>query len=159
MIFLDIDGVLNSAKWYKERMELDSWNSVKDNDSHELDPYCVNLLMDFIKSENDVKIVFISAWIKLEGWESDLYINGVELEEYYQIDTDGHRYDAIQEFIDDYEIKNYVIVDDDYYDKYIEIFGKEKVIRTFWQEGLRVENMNEIKNILKQKESVYNAKK
>lgn len=61
IIFLDIDGVLNHERFYKERFE-------KRNDAYklerpysEIDPECVNNLNQLVK-ETQAKIVISSTW-------------------------------------------------------------------------------------------------
>jgi len=66
IIFLDIDGVLNNAKWYKT----DEFKSItnKDDDICHFDPKCVANL-NKITSETNAKIVISSSWRMLKTRE------------------------------------------------------------------------------------------
>ncbi len=66
VIFLDIDGVLNSASWFKARDKDDSKSeSVFEHHSNDLSPWLVTTfesLMAFAIKEEDTRIVLSSTW-------------------------------------------------------------------------------------------------
>lgn len=130
VIFLDIDGVLNSLDYmnanYSARMlEAKSKGvSFKDDLNHKtrdkygqlFDPRCVCWLTYIIKS-TDAKIVISSSW-RLNGLSSmiDMWsFRGLEgdIIGVTECLNEGIRGDEIQRYIDDNGIKNYCIIDDD----------------------------------------------
>lgn len=56
IIFLDIDGVFNSEKYYRQRKDFTPWDEAK-----EFDPVCVNLFNNII-GNTGAKIVISSCW-------------------------------------------------------------------------------------------------
>ncbi len=56
LIFLDIDGVFNSEKYYKQRKDFTPWD-----ESKEFDPECVNNFNRII-GQTGAKIVVSSCW-------------------------------------------------------------------------------------------------
>lgn len=123
LLFLDIDGVLNSLNFYKIGYELNggitTHTSVFERHTDDLDPIAVDLLKDFVLKYN-IDIVLSSTWRKmftiaeikdlfaLVGWEGIPIIDvtpvlhtirGEEIQEWYRM------------FKDEYE--EYVIIDDD----------------------------------------------
>jgi hypothetical protein len=61
VIFLDIDGVLNSELWYKRRYESDVDDIHENYPYYEFDPNAITHLNHIIKS-TDAKIVVSSTW-------------------------------------------------------------------------------------------------
>lgn len=156
LLFLDIDGVLNSLVWYKIR-NLDE-NRFKDKDRslftrtcEEIDPRPLNLLKEFVE-ENNIKIVVSSSWrllmpytelkevFKKVGWEEAPLI----------ADTSnfGSRGEEIKAFIRDFKlpIDSYAIIDDDS-DMTIEQ-KKSHFVKTEWCFGLQEEHIKKLKTIL-----------
>jgi len=122
VLFLDIDGVLNSREYMKKIGRGDV-----------IDPRCVLYLNEVINTTN-CNIVVSSAWRNIHTWPELLAIledNGVNVktfigktpDRFHQFKTRG---DEIIEWIEDYSIRNdvdltYAVVDD-------ELTGLEKVI-------------------------------
>lgn len=130
VIFLDIDGVLNTwdyigslyllANKHKVGSSIDEYGQL-------FDPRCVNYL-DYIIRETDAKIVISSTWRNKgisnlqEMWEmrdlpgeiidvTPLTLDGEIVERYYHVDAD--RGYEIQEWLDNHDdIESYVILDD-----------------------------------------------
>ncbi len=109
VLFLDIDGVLNSEKYYqKGRTNLSYPLS-------EIDPASVDLI-NYIVSETGCKIVLSSSW-RLNGLnECNNIFEKVGLPKIYDIIpihlVRGCRGEEIQEWLDTHKIESYVIVDD-----------------------------------------------
>jgi len=60
IIFLDIDGVLNTPSW-----------SVKAQTFRTMDPKAVNVLQQVVKA-HDAQIVISSTWRRLKGWGKEI---------------------------------------------------------------------------------------
>ena len=163
VIFLDIDGVLNSEKLAKQLYN----NGIKchgDNGVYNfIDENIVKELVQFCKTYN-IKIVITSSWrhfyfddtIKFfqEKRNKKLhplipYIIGQTPRLYKEKENGGseqlYRGDEIQYYIDMYHIENYVIIDDDsdMLDSQLDTF-----IQTDYKYGLTHEHFNKIKYIL-----------
>lgn len=126
IIFLDIDGVLNSSKsaeYYHNKYGGNGFGGFfREDDEPTLenvlwDEDCVELLNDIIK-ETNAKIVISSTWRKyysLDAFKKMFKLYGVE-----NLDIIGrtklgtrHRGEEIQAYIDEHKITKYVILDDD----------------------------------------------
>lgn len=115
ILFLDIDGVLNSVDWYKRRL------SRRDRPRDEIDPIALQRLVDVLKATG-AYVVISSTWRKL--YPTDLICKHFcalgmpeELIERF-IDVTpvlkGFRGDEVQAWLDKHpEVKQYAIVDDD----------------------------------------------
>lgn len=152
IIFLDIDGVLNSAMWSehvaKNREEyygvyIPEWQDIN----------AINMLERFIKN-NDIKLVISSSWRlnTVEETKKDFkrydyirrlnpYIIGVT-----PYKDSRHRGEEIKAYLDEHpEIDNWVIVDDD-----TDILP-EQTYRFVWINnyyGLRNGDLINVENIL-----------
>jgi len=132
LIFLDIDGVFNSEKYYVQRE-----NFTVREEAKEFDPECVGYFNTII-AETDADIVVSSTWrrgdlnylqdlfkeVGINGnvvgetaklrWNCDypgVSINrGTEIQHYYAAKHDFVHYDWKE---NDSELKSYVIIDDD----------------------------------------------
>lgn len=119
LLFLDIDGVLNSVNYYMTRVRGEVPTSVFEYHSTDLDPTAVDLLKNFVLEYN-IDIVLSSTWRKLfaiseikdlftlAGWEGIPIIDftpvlhtirGEEIQKWYNM------------FESEYD--EYVIIDDD----------------------------------------------
>lgn len=132
VLFLDLDGVLNSfdnlhALTYQNIMDIN--NPSNDKYGHLFDERCVRWL-DWIVKKTDCKIVISSTW-RMSGlkvmksmWEErnlageviGVTTTNVKQETLSKY-SNGHRYDErgyeIQEWLDEHpEVTNYCIVDD-----------------------------------------------
>lgn len=128
VVFLDVDGVLNTERWIIEQYK----KTGKPHSCHhsEFDPICMNNLEKLVK-EFDLKIVISSTW-RLgdhetdEGWNALMdRLNSIGIEDnvigytpnlsrkYQSSCCRGHE---IQKWLDDNvdeNIENFVILDDD----------------------------------------------
>lgn len=119
LLFLDIDGVLNSVNYYKTRIRGEVPTSVFEHHCNDLDPIAVDLLKKFVL-EYDIDIVLSSTWRKLfsiaeikdlfsaAGWE------GIPIIDFTPV-LHTIRGKEIQEWFTPFasEYESYVILDDD----------------------------------------------
>lgn len=120
IIFLDIDGVLNSERWYKLYMV----SSLKHNKDiyEDINPFSIsnlNIVLDYTKA----KIVISSTWrfafenICKKLYESKLLKDSIiDKIDGYEFDQEYGRAQLIQNYINEHkdEIENYVILDSDF---------------------------------------------
>lgn len=126
IIFLDIDGVLNHEKFYKERFEKRYEEGSMSYPYSEIDPECVKNLNQLIK-DTGAKVVISSTWrhsglkycedaLKFHGFEGEIIdttpssrcgmcVRGNEILKWIQ----DHK-DLVGEY---YNFTEYVILDDD----------------------------------------------
>lgn len=126
IIFLDIDGVLNHERFYKERFEKRYDEGAIAYPYSEIDPECVKILNQLIK-DTDAKVVISSTWrhsglnycldvLKFHGFEGDIIDITPDLK-----DGNYLRGNEILKWIKDneqlvgpyYNFTEYVILDDD----------------------------------------------
>jgi hypothetical protein len=114
IIFLDIDGVLNSGEYvhsprYKKRRQL----GFPDCD---LDLMAIHHLNKICK-ETEAHIVVSSTWREMDECVPALKRNGVKAPIIGKTPTlhraEATRGEEIQSYIQGYEIENYLIIDDD----------------------------------------------
>lgn len=117
IIFLDVDGVLNSGVYAEEYVE-----KYKDNEEYHIwcDPVAVQKVTDFCK-DNHCWLVISSSWRKTNDIQSTVDrfedISGFHPLIPYIVGQTSRigrtRGEQIKDFVDNFGIKNYVIVDDD----------------------------------------------
>ena len=164
IIFLDIDGVLNSERWAKEQFE----KTGKPLSSiYMVDEVAVEHLMNLLRKHDDLKLVISSSWrgLSLSDTRSNLAESKLDVLLPWVIGSTprcrGNRGQQIEIFrnfadkLDDpfcnnhcefpFIIKNYVIVDDDrdFLDSQLSHF-----VHTTWQFGLLDEHITKIEKIL-----------
>ena len=61
IIFLDIDGVLNSEKWYIERFDKNLYPNLENHHLCEFDPLTIEQL-NLLTDKTNAKIVISSTW-------------------------------------------------------------------------------------------------
>jgi hypothetical protein len=147
IIYLDIDGVLNSDDFAKFCLEEEGYNPFIED---ELDPRAIKNLK-YIIDETGAKIILSSSW----RWESDArdavhkqlkmfnldFIDTTTME----IGRCKSRTMEIEAHLQDHpEIKNYVILDDDE----IESPLNERHVKTTFKFGLTREKAEQAINIL-----------
>ena len=121
-IFLDIDGVLNSIEYYKEKPQHERWKELKDKlDKHiawgvcNIDPKAVKLLNKLV-NETGAQIVVSSSWRGDIALQTIFSLSGIEKPIYGETPrlTSGFRGQEIKLWLEK-QSKPYkfVIIDDD----------------------------------------------
>jgi hypothetical protein len=157
IIFLDVDGVLNSWNWWDEREKLDPEH--KHDDAFELDPKAIEVLKTII-DRTGAKIVVSSTWrfcyynllisllkevipyIEVIGKtprkDCDMCVRGNEILKWLK---DNEAVTGVPYHI----YKNYLILDDDSDMLY---WQKDNFIKTHYQTGLIEEYVDKAVEIL-----------
>ena len=158
IIFLDIDGVLNSEKWHKERFDKKLYPNLENYPLCEFDPLTIEQL-NLLTDKTNAKIVISSTWRmgrtidELKKLFEEVGIKGEIIGVTPHLTfSDGHGVDRgneIKRWIDlncirwwdkmlsqkekDITLESYVILDDDP-DMLLE--QKDNFVRTSWRDGL-----------------------
>ena len=149
VIFLDIDGVLNSKDFFNKRKE-------RGGKHHQFDPECVKLLNDITDSTNAL-IVISSSWRVVHDFDEltkllhDVGIKGKIIGKTERLDIFDYgpapRGVEIQDYLNRKKlIKNYIILDDDTDMLYSQ---RQHFFNTSWETGLTRELTNRIIKFLK----------
>lgn len=153
IVFLDIDGVLNSDDWYKSGEAKKAYEKTKIVSDYHFDPKAWKLVEKLL-IETSAKIVLTSSWrnFTLEATLKDFTGTNFEVLNKYIVGITPrsrlrHRGKEIETFIKNTDIKidGYVIIDDD------TDFNTEQLpyfVRTDWFHGITEENYNKAKKIL-----------
>ena len=121
IVFLDIDGVLNSDDWYKSGEAKKAYEKTKVVSDYHFDPNAWKLVEKLL-IETGAKIVLSSSWrnFTLEATLKDFTGTNFEPLNKYIVDItprtwDRHRGKEIKEFLKTtrLEVNQYVIIDDD----------------------------------------------
>lgn len=157
IIFLDVDGVLNSQSY------LLGWKE-NYNFEHEIDEECVKNLKTIV-DKTGADIVLSSSWRRLkDDHELAIHLNTI-LDKYglhisgKTPSIHGNRPEEIKVWLDNYiskgnRIKSFVILDDEFYDEYKKYGLENNVVKTsFYEEngGLRMEHVEKAVCILERK--------
>ena len=157
IIFLDVDGVLNSQSYLLGCKE-------NDNSEREIDEECVKNLKTIV-DKTGADIVLSSTWRRMkDDHELAIYLNTI-LDKYgLHISgktpwIHGNRPEEIKVWLDNYiskgnGIKSFVILDDEFYDEYKKYGLENNVVKTsFYEEngGLRMEHVEKAVCILERK--------
>lgn len=151
VLFLDIDGVLNSRTFYEANVQEISressafWRSVA-----ELDPNACAMVNQLCEDE-DLKLVISSTWRKLHDvhkLEAMFHKKGLFAEIIGTTPSinNAPRGREIEHFIKNHpalEIEAYVIVDDD-----SDMLAGQFFVRTEWSVGIQPENIEQIREVL-----------
>lgn len=140
VLFLDIDGVLNSEKGWKRDDPKDSWYWT---------PECVDQLKEILKACPDVKVVISSTWrryVTLDKFHQMFSAVGVEKDRIISTTpmhlSEGPRGREIRMWLEDHpEVKKFVIVDDTVSDMGAMM---PHVVKTSFSLGLTEEHSGEI---------------
>ena len=161
VIFLDIDGVLNSQKYFIENHQdnliyhkVYNSNTIEDKlklQILDIDLEKLELIMKIVY-ETDAKIVISSSWRKLRIWpllEDYLISKGLPI-----IDVTpklNDRGEEIRTYLKEHsKIDTFIILDDEVFKDFYEL--ENYLIKTdFYDEGLTEEDANEAIKILKRK--------
>lgn len=109
VVFLDIDGVLNSAR---SCIAFGGFDSLRTNTSAKLDPIALKL-MRMLVEETDAKVVISSSWRILAKSVSDFDFLQMPVIGMTPYDRRGYRGDEIKQWLDKNPTERYVIIDDD----------------------------------------------
>lgn len=154
IIFLDIDGVLNSEKFYKNEAQHEKWKraesegySREEQDAiANIDPESVKWL-NYIINKTNAELVISSTWRFDENLKIKLSFMGIKPFIGITPKTwERHRGTEIQMWLDRHpEVFNYVILDDDcdMLDSQLNNF-----VNTSWLEGLNEDSANKAIKIL-----------
>lgn len=153
IVFLDIDGVLNSDGWYKSGEAKKAYEKTKIVSDYHFDPNAWKWVEKLL-IETGAKIVLTSSWrnFNLEATLKDFTGTKFEVLNKYIVEITPrlrlrHRGKEIETFIKntDIEIDGYVIIDDD---TDFNIDQLPYFVRTDWFHGITEENYNKAKKIL-----------
>lgn len=159
VIFLDIDGVLNSVDTFKENKTIKNlYNKCLDR-TYMNDLKWLLLDIDFEKLQllkqiievTDAKIVISSSWKKLRLYplvEEYLIQKGIPI-----IGTTknikSERGKEIKTYIEENDIDNYIVLDDEIFDDYDELIINRLIKTDFYQSGLDEQHVEEAIKVLK----------
>lgn len=146
ILFLDIDGVLNSHQWFEERRAKYGF----DTQFREIDPKLVALLDDIIE-KTGCHIVLSSTWRLSSSWRADLEAQGLSTDFMIDRTPSMHRPDGAgveycergREVLawleENPHVTKHAIVDDDR-----DFFTYQPLFRTRFETGLTREIADEI---------------
>ena len=153
IIFLDIDGVLNSRNYLNQIHETKKILIKLDKPLYkliEINPLKIDIVKSICVRTNS-KVVITSSWRKLTEWsliEEYLINKGIPI-----IDTTedlNDRNKEITKYINEHKIKNYAIIDDEMYNYSSELLNR--LIKTcFYEDGITYEQLDETINILRRR--------
>ena len=163
IIFLDIDGVLNSQKYlisnhdkilrfYKKHgKDINDIELLLQRQMYDISLDKVRILLDVIK-KTDAKVVITSSWKKLKIYPyvvMKLIGMGIPIIG-ETLDNGDNRGYGIKKYILENNVMHYVIIDDDLFDDYDEELMERLVKTSFYDDGLKEEHKGKIiKKILK----------
>ena len=148
IIFLDIDGVLNSWDDYNDRCK----NLKKEERPSfgDIEERPLMLLKELIEATN-AKVVLSSSWRKSIFLTSEVYkalsTMGVELYDITPILPSGNRADEIKDWLKDKEVESFVILDDDSFEFKKNELSKN-LVKTTMDSGLQKEHIEEAVQVL-----------
>lgn len=145
ILFLDIDGILNSE--YSCKHPTMQYKLGQDDTADTFDVNCVNRLINII-DKTGAKIVISSSWRKL--FDKDEIIeylkkHGIIGVVGFTPDLKHHRGFEIQAWLDEHkDIDKFVILDDD--DDMFHL--SSKLVKTDWKLGLQEKDMDKVIEML-----------
>ena len=162
IIFLDIDGVLNSLNYFIERhpkvLELYAHEDYDNNAllkmkrlMLDIDIKKLNILKEIVEETNSY-VVVISSWKSLGTFP---YVMNKLIDMGIPIigktdDYNSNRGEGIKRYIKENNIENYVILDDEIFEDYDEEILKHLVKTSFYEDGLEVKHKEKaIKKLIK----------
>lgn len=147
VIFLDVDGVLNSNDY----MEYTSKNNVK-GILEEIDPKKIDMLKQVLNITG-AKIVVSSSWRNIRKFEKLrelFFLYGIRLDEKIPLIGNNRGLEIKQYLKEHANIEQYIILDDEVFDSFDEeltnnlILTKEDQNDTSYGEGLQFKHINQI---------------
>lgn len=149
IIFLDIDGVLNSGRYFY-KISSDKLNFYEDNKHDrnniedkvsykmlEINEYNLNILKSIIEETNS-KVVITSSWKFMYLFDRlvERLINlGIPIID-KTIDEGSNRGEGILNYIKEHNITNYIVLDDDIFEDYNDTILSRLVKTSFDDNGL-----------------------
>ena len=129
VLFLDVDGVLNSEEWFSRR-DQPAWN--------EIDPAAVALVIDVLENAGAM-LVLSSTWRLVAMCVEELCKAGLPIADKTPVLDTNNRGEEIRAWLEAHpNVTDFVIFDDD------EDAGdcglRERLVRTDWKTGLQVEH-------------------
>ncbi len=159
VIFLDIDGVLNSLNYFKKRYpkvkELSQNNYNYDivykfkRLMLDIDINKLKILKELIQETNSF-VVITSSWKNLEAFfyvKEQLISMGIPIIG-ATIDNSSNRGKGIKRYLKENDVKKYIILDDDIFEDYDEELLKHLVKTSFVNDGLTEEHKKKAIEIL-----------
>lgn len=149
VLFLDIDGVLNDADYFKNSHEIvleygkkynydyDNINVLLGRQMLDIDYNKLSLLRDII-IDNKLFVVIISSWKKLKIYpyiEEELIKFGIPIIGVTQ-DNGSDRGTGIKKYVADNNIHDYLVLDDDIFDDYDTEIMNRLIKTSFYNGGL-----------------------
>ena len=162
VIFLDIDGVLNSDDFFASNHDLvkqlykdneynlDSVDFLVKRQMMDIDFSKLDVLKSII-NETDSKVVITSSWKKLKIFPyvvNELISLGIPIIG-YTIDNGSDRGNGIKRYLMENKVDQYVILDDDIFDDYDQEIMNGLVKTSFYSGGLEEKHAKELIRRLK----------
>ena len=144
IIFLDFDGVLNYQKFVLNRNR--KIRNIEPYDSLELLDLRKVLLVKDICNNTGAKIVVVSSWKKMLSYrdvEKVLKDIGLPIIGTTITKEHGTRGKEIKDFIKEYNIKKYIVIDDEIFKDYDEEILSRLIKTFFYEDGITCENVEE----------------
>ncbi len=152
IIFLDIDGVLNSDKYFDSIDNKECMNLV-DRLMLDIDMSKVKLLLEVINKTN-AKIVITSSWrrMKLYPYIKERLISmGLPVVGETPF-IEGRRGEEIKSYLLENRVSNYCIIDDEVFKDYKEL-EDYLVVTDFYEDGLTIDHAKGVvKKLIKKEE-------
>lgn len=150
VIFLDIDGVLNSPEYIRDiKRKVSNYEFYKDPFYSSIDPKKIELLNKLLEKK-DIKIVISSSWRRkgLRAINKSLRKKGLKKDiEYTTSLREMDRGLQILEFINLYEINNYAVVDDDI-STIIDYIPENRIVKIEGSKGIVEEDLEKIQSLM-----------
>lgn len=149
IIFLDIDGVLNSGRYFSEvsaekrkfyEDNKHNRNNIDDRVSYymlEINEYNLNILKSIIEITNS-KVVITSSWKFINLFDeivSRLVCMGIPIID-KTIDSGSNRGEGILNYVKEHNIDNYIVIDDEVFKDYNDTILSRLVKTSFDDNGL-----------------------
>lgn len=170
VIFLDFDGVLNSATSFLyegNRRDRHHEQNVKGPVNETLSLHCCAAFQEVLYTYPEVKIVISSTWREIFDLEwlktklSDYHIDSSRVIDRTPSSYSGDRGIEIQQWLDNHpEVTHYAIIDDNDWG-ITDVHGKDRFVQTDWERGMGVNHTFELikklsakhRKMLKEKEA------
>lgn len=153
IIFLDIDGVLNSDKYFDSISNKECINPV-DRLMLDIDTSKVKLLLEVINKTN-AKIVITSSWRRMKLYpyiKERLVSMGLPVVGETPF-LEGQRGEEIRAYLADNQVDNFCIIDDEVFKDYQEL-EDNLVITNFYEDGLTIDHAKGVVKKLIKKEKM-----